>query len=174
MTVRWTNLPSNPVGVTFIRREIQERLHTEDMMIGSAVLAGMIGMGAVVPTAITSSNGDGPGSPGTAAGTVVVSSPKYDLNGRPGFTVQIAEVSCPASAPVRSSTEFHPDSGWRIPRGVALVVTDSIGNRLETSKTGVDAFIGASDHSAGGLGSSVSNWSFAQRYLTMNVHCTSI
>jgi hypothetical protein len=105
----------------------------------------------------------------------VVTVPAFYVN----FLTPVPIAHCPADAPYLNSHEYHPGSGWRIPRGLELVVTDGYGN--PTSKWFDADIIGfngngnpwGQDSAVGGAHSTVTRTTFdEQRIVTLKLHCT--
>ena len=69
---------------------------------------------------------------------------------------------------VLDNTEYHPGSGWRIPRGVELRA-DHLG-ALDAHIMGVGPY-GKEWNGAGSWDSSVTNWKLDDNRVQMVLHC---
>jgi hypothetical protein len=94
------------------------------------------------------------------------------FNGWPSTNIGL--LRCPDNAPYLNDTEYHPNSGWRIPRGVEVTVT---GGNLDmviwgqNNQGGAMGFDGVYTM-AGGATSSATNWSLDDSRFVVKLHCT--
>lgn len=121
-----------------------------------------IGFAALAGTTLALSPGVGSAS----AEIAIASTPEWTVHDskllNPLGRWHLPPLQCPSEYPRLSDQEFHPGSGWRIPRGVEISTDGPIDAHI----------LGRFEENGIGLTSEVTNWSFTDSHdVKITIHC---
>jgi hypothetical protein len=138
------------------------------LSVGTSIVVLGAGLALAAPASATDTDHTTSTTLNAAAGTAEVERVYEHIQS--GDSVDVAPLMCPAEAPYLNRTEYHPGSGWRIPRGVGLLQS---GTNLDASIMGIPGGPYRDQHvGVGGWGSTMTNWSGGYNTITLRLHCT--